>query len=58
MAEKIRKYPTSHAEKGDENGDRANTHSCLARKKIKKRHFERNVLRPIIISAEGHVLLD
>nr|WP_180205841.1 hypothetical protein [Pseudomonas sp. SbOxS1]NYU06008.1 hypothetical protein [Pseudomonas sp. SbOxS1] len=36
MAEKIRKYPTSHAEKGDKNGDRENTHSCLTRKKVQK----------------------
>ncbi|WCM50290.1 hypothetical protein OH720_25535 [Pseudomonas sp. WJP1] len=39
MAEKIRKCPTSHAEKGDKNGDRENIHSCLVRKKLKKGTF-------------------
>ncbi|WP_157295617.1 hypothetical protein [Pseudomonas sp. GM78] len=54
MAEKIRKCPTSHAEKGDKNGDRENAHSCLVRKKLKKGHSKRNILRPIISSAACH----
>jgi hypothetical protein len=36
MAEKIRKDPTNHAEKGDKNGGRENAHSCLVRKNSKR----------------------
>nr|WP_180204320.1 hypothetical protein [Pseudomonas sp. SbOxS1]NYU04179.1 hypothetical protein [Pseudomonas sp. SbOxS1] len=54
MAEKIRKCPTSYAEKGDKNGDSENIHSCLVCKNSTKGHLERNILRLFICSAAGH----
>ncbi|WP_083348266.1 hypothetical protein [Pseudomonas umsongensis] len=59
MVEKIRKDPTNHAEKAEENVDRTNTNSPLIRKNVKKTYINNLiVLRPIIFSAAGHVLLD